>query len=74
MASVDTDVYYTTAEAADELGISQDSVRRYCANHLEDRTPAIRGELIGRSWFIHPDELERFKKERRGMGRPKSGK
>lgn len=71
MPTVNSDTFYTTAEAAVELGISQESVRKYCANYESGKTPALKGELMGRSWFIPPKEIERYLEERKDRGRPR---
>lgn len=56
--------FLTTSQVANELGITETTVRRYCN---EGRM----GTKIGRQWLITRDELDRFKKSRREPGRPK---
>lgn len=77
MATIDTDDYYTTREAAAELDLSLASVRRYLNNGLSDDPslrPKLRGTSFGRDWMIHRDEVERYKQERQPVGRqPKAG-
>lgn len=76
LAQIETDDYYTCAEAAEELGLSPDSVRRYLNNALSDDEklrPKLAGISVGNGWLIHRDEIERYKQERLPKGRqPKS--
>lgn len=58
--------YYTVEQAAELLGLTVDSVRRYC-NAAE---PKIRGEKLGRDWLIPEAEIKRYREERRPPGRP----
>lgn len=53
----------TVSEVAEELGITEVTVRRYCQQ-------GRLGEKIGRQWLITRSELDEFKKNRRGPGRP----
>lgn len=57
---------YTTVEAAAELGVQPKTVSRYIKRGL------IEAEKRGRDYFITAAELERFKAERRGRGRPRN--
>lgn len=58
----------TIKQAADDLGVSVMSVRRYVeAGRLTPYRP-------GREIFFWSDELERFKATRRPGGRPKGSK
>lgn len=60
--------------------ISAHTIRRYCLNHEtnvkqklkepDKHTPEIEAMRFGRSWQIKRSEIERYKKERRGKGRP----
>lgn len=70
MAIVNTDKWLTTAEAAEILGVDSQSVRRYCNNFEVGRTPAIKATQVGRSWVIHPKDLEEYQKNRKSVGRP----
>lgn len=71
LATINTDECFTTAEAAKKIGgVSPHTVTRYCLNHEEGKTPAIEAMRWGRTWLIHKDEINRFKKERRDPGRP----
>ena len=73
MATIETNEYLSTAEAAHRIGgIDAETVRRYCANYDEGKTPAIEALLMGRSWFIHRDIVKQFKTERNSVGRPRS--
>ena len=53
----------TVKQVSDELGITAVTVRRYCQ---EGRL----GRKFGRQWLITRDELEKFKKIKRKVGRP----
>lgn len=70
LATIDTRDYVSCSEAADELGLSTDSVRKYCNNDKDGKTPSIKGLQIGREWLISKSEIARYKKERNGRGRP----
>lgn len=54
----------TTEAAAKELGVSRWAVLKA----IHDKR--LTSEKAGRDHFIHRDELERFKRERRPRGRP----
>jgi len=65
MATVDTKNLLTSTEVAEMLGISKDSVKKYCQNG------AIEALKLGRSWFIEKSEAKRYQKENLGrQGRP----
>lgn len=70
LATIETRDYMNCGEAAELLGLSSDSVRRYCNNFKEGKTPSLKGLQIGREWLIHKSEIARYKKERNGRGRP----
>lgn len=72
MAKIETRDYVNCGEAAEQLGLSADSVRRYCNNAGEGKTPWLEAIQIGREWLIHKSEIARYKKERNGKGRPPS--
>lgn len=55
----------TTEVAATELGVSRWAVLKAI------RDKRLKSSKEGRDHFIHRDELERFKRERRGRGRPR---
>jgi len=55
--------YYTTAEAAQYLAVSQCRVRQFCE---EGRL----GEKIGRNWAITAAELAAFARRKRRPGNP----
>ncbi len=61
-----TGKYWTAEQAAVELGLTVDSVRRYCNATL----PKIIGEKIGRDWMIPDAEVKRYLRERKPVGRP----
>lgn len=58
---------YTTAEAAAVLGVLPNTVTHYVQRGL------ITAEKSGRDYFIAPDEVARFQRERRRSGRPSGG-
>ena len=65
VATVNTDDLWDTTKAADYLGLSKDSVKKYC------QSGAIDAIKMGRSWFIEKTEVRRYKKESLGnQGRP----
>jgi len=72
MPTIETKDYLTCAEAAEALGLTADSVRRYCNNFLEKKSPALEGFQMspGADWYIHKAEIARYKKERNSRGRP----
>ena len=71
VATIETTDFLTCAQAAEVIGdVSADSLRRYCANAREGKTPAIQAMQVGRDWLIHRDEVARYKTERRDRGRP----
>lgn len=70
VATIETNDYMNCSEAAEALGLSSDSVRRYCNNEKEGKTPSLKGMQIGREWLIHKAEVARYKKERNDRGRP----
>lgn len=70
MATIETRDYVNCGDAATELELSPDSVRRYLNNAKEGKTPSLAGIQIGREWLIHKKEIARYKRERNGKGRP----
>jgi len=52
---------FSTAEAAEFLGLDKDTLRHYC----QGDTPRIKAEKIGRDWMIPKTEVERYDRERR---------
>ncbi len=70
VATIETGDYVNCAKAAKDLKLSPDSVRRYCNNALEGKTPSLNGIQIGREWLIHRSEIQRYKRERTRRGRP----
>lgn len=60
---------YSTAEAANYLGISV-SALKYHIYFAED----IAGQLVGRTLVFTEDELEKFNNTRRPQGRPRKEK
>ncbi len=55
----------TTTDAGLLLGILPSSVKGLC------QRGTIAAEKRGRDWWIAPEEVERYRRERRGVGRPK---
>ncbi len=66
MATINTDHYLTTAQVAEELDCAVDTVKKYC------QKGDLAGLKWGWSWMISRAELERFKKARKPVGRPKT--
>lgn len=65
MTAIDTKDLWNTTEAAEFLGITQNSVKKYCQNG------AIEAIKLGRIWFIEKSEVRRYKRENLGkQGRP----
>lgn len=67
MPTIDTDDYLSPEEAAAEIGVTADTVRKYCnigkLTALKDFGYALR---------IHKDEVARFAREKRTRpGRPR---
>lgn len=63
-----TEQYYTTAEAAELLGVNTDTVKVYCNSD----PPRLKAEKIGYIWMIPESEIERYRKEKSERGRPKN--
>ena len=64
------EVHYTTSEAAKMLGVTADTVKRYC----NQRPQRIKGrKLLGRSgpWFIPKSAIDDYKSQSSDTGRPK---
>lgn len=55
---------FTSAEAAEVLGIDPSMVCKYC------RDGRLDGEKIGRDWIIKKDALNKFAREPREPGNP----
>ncbi len=56
---------FTTTEAAALLGVTVRAVRAHI------KRGNIRATRFGRDWQITPEEIERFKRQRRPAHRPK---
>ena len=65
--TIGNQIFLTTEEAAESLGLAVDSVRRYC----NQENPKIKGKKFGRDWLIPKSEIERYKKSQQPVGRPK---
>ena len=61
-----TEKYYTTAEAAELLGVETDTVKVYC------NTDRIKGEKVGHIWMVPESEIKRYKQDESNLGRPKN--
>lgn len=59
---------FTTAEAAEALGLGRATVQHYC----QGDAPRIKATKLGRDWLIPKAEIDRYKRERRDVGRPPS--
>lgn len=66
MAIKFTETYYTTAEAAELLGVATDTVKVYC------NTGRIKGEKAGHAWMVPESEIKRYKQDENAIGRPKN--
>lgn len=55
----------TTTEAAAVLGVTRAWLWRLI------KAGKIAAEMRGRDWWIEPGEVERYKRERRQVGRPR---
>ena len=56
--------YVTCEEAAQELGIEPNTVRKHCQSGL------IRAEKFATAWLIPRAEVAKYAKKRRPSGRP----
>lgn len=72
VANIETRDYLNCGRAAEVLGLSSDSIRRYLNNAKTGKTPFLSGIQVGREWLIHKAEIARYKKERQSKGRPSS--
>jgi excisionase family DNA binding protein len=63
---VDLENLLTADEVAELLGVRVDSIRKHC------HRKTIKTVKVGSSVLISREEMERFRKERRGRGRPAS--
>lgn len=68
MATIDTKTFLTTKQFAERLGdgTKPDTIRKYCEREK------IKGNKLGRDWFIPLPEFARFVRERQPVGRPPS--
>jgi excisionase family DNA binding protein len=62
---IKSDCFFTTSEAARYLGFAEDTVRRYVYRGL------ISGEKLGNTILVSKNELDRYRKEKRNVGRQK---
>ena len=60
MPTINTNQLMTCSEAAAELGIMADSVKKYC------QKGTIQAIKLGRSWMIEKKEVRRYKRENLG--------
>lgn len=64
-----TEDYLTTAAAAEELGLTTDTVKKYC-NCTPQR---IEGTKVGNNWMVPRSAIEKFKgTDRDNRGRPRN--
>ena len=70
LATIETRDFLSCNEAAETLGLSADTIRRYCWNREAGKTPYLEAMHVGRDWLIHKSEIARYKRERNGRGRP----
>lgn len=64
--------FLTTAEAAKRLGVTTETLQKYCLNSETGGTPMIHAVRVGRSWLVPKTEVARYRKERKRPGRPAS--
>ena len=65
MATIETKDVWDTTKVAEFLGVTKDTVKKYCQNG------ALDAFKMGRSWFVEKAEAKRYKKENLGkQGRP----
>ena len=64
MASINLDNFFTTAEAAAELGLSTDTLKKYC------QLKRFRTEKVGRQWLVLREDIIKYQQDRREPGRP----
>lgn len=64
--TVKNDTVMSTREAADYLGLAEDTVRQYINRGI------IEAEKIGPVWCVRESECDRYDRERLQPGRPKS--
>lgn len=57
--------FYTCEQFADKLRMEADTVRRYVHRGL------IQAGVFGNQYLIAESEMQRFKNNRRGVGRPR---
>jgi excisionase family DNA binding protein len=57
---------YKTADAAKYLGLAADTIRKYVQN--KQLTPLM---TVGQNYVFSKEELDRYRKEKRPVGRPK---
>ena len=60
--------YYTTGQAAKILRVTADTVKRYC----NQDPPRIKGEKMGRDWFISKTSLDEYMADESETGRPRN--
>lgn len=68
MAIKFTEKYFTTSEAAEELGVTRDTIKNYCNGD----NPRLKAEKVGASWMIPLSEIRRYREHESRTGRPKN--
>lgn len=63
---------FSTSEAADYLGVKLITMKKYVHGD-EHRQPVLKGTKVGNSLVFTQEELDIFKAQRRGRGRPRKG-
>lgn len=56
--------YVTYQTAAEKLSLTTETVRKYILGNV------IHAEKVGRTYYIHQAEIQRFLDEKRPVGRP----
>ena len=63
---VERDTLYSTREAADYLGMAENTIRQYINRGV------MKAVKIGPVWCVSRSECDRYDREKRDVGRPKS--
>lgn len=64
MATLETSDFLTSAQAAEQLDLSPETIRKYCQRKI------LASVKVGRDWLVYRSEIKRYKRERQPIGRP----
>lgn len=59
MSIINTEKYLTTSQAATQLGLAVDTIKKYC------QSGRIKAITIGRQWMISLAEVDKYNRDRR---------